>query len=51
MVGNVDIGRQLLNNMSSSFLKIGITFASLSLSGIIPVSSDWLIKIVKLSLI
>ena len=37
--------------MSSSFGKIGITFASLSLSGNIPVSSDWLIQIVKLSLI
>ena len=38
-----DIGRKFPNDLSSSFLYKGITFAILSLSGNMPVHSDWLI--------
>ena len=37
----------MLNNVGSSFLKIGITFAILSLSGNMPVFMTWLITKVK----
>ena len=36
-----------MNNVESSFLKIGITFAILSLSGNMPVFMTWLITKVK----
>ena len=47
IVGRREIGLWFLNNVGSSFLKIGITFAILSLSGNMPVLMIWLISMVK----